>query len=32
LTPHWAGWEGPGLCPPTEALVAALAEAAQTWA
>lgn len=31
LTPHWAGWEGPGLPPPTEALVAALAEAAATW-
>jgi phage replication-related protein YjqB (UPF0714/DUF867 family) len=31
LTPHWAGWEGPGLCPPTEALVEALAEAARTW-
>jgi phage replication-related protein YjqB (UPF0714/DUF867 family) len=31
LTPHWAGWEGPGLPPPTEALVAALAEAAASW-
>lgn len=31
LTPHWAGWEGPGLCPPTEALVGALAEAARSW-
>ncbi len=31
LTPHWAGWSGPGLPPPTEALVAALAEAAATW-
>lgn len=31
LTPHWAGWEGPGLCPPTETLVSALAEAARSW-
>ncbi len=31
LTPHWAGWSGPGLPPPTEALVAALAEAAASW-
>jgi phage replication-related protein YjqB (UPF0714/DUF867 family) len=31
LTPHWAGWSGAGLPPPTEALVAALAEAAGTW-
>ena len=31
LTPHWAGWSGPGLPPPTEALVAALAQAAATW-
>ena len=31
LTPHWAGWSGPGLPPPTEALVAALAEAAAAW-
>jgi phage replication-related protein YjqB (UPF0714/DUF867 family) len=31
LTPHWAGWSGPGLPPPTEALVAALAEAASSW-
>ena len=31
LTPHWAAWSGPGLPPPTEALVAALAEAAATW-
>jgi phage replication-related protein YjqB (UPF0714/DUF867 family) len=31
LTPHWAEWAGPGLPPPTEALVAALAEAAATW-
>jgi len=31
LTPHWAGWAGPGLPPPTEALVTALAEASATW-
>lgn len=31
LTPHWAGWTGPCLPPPTEALVAALAEAAASW-
>lgn len=31
LTPHWAGWSGPALPPPAEALVAALAEAAATW-
>lgn len=31
LTPHSAGWEGPGLPPPTEALVSALADAAATW-
>jgi phage replication-related protein YjqB (UPF0714/DUF867 family) len=31
-TPHWAGWEGPGHCPPMEALVAALATAAATFA
>jgi phage replication-related protein YjqB (UPF0714/DUF867 family) len=31
LTPHWEGWDGPGLCPPTEALVAALAAAALAW-
>jgi phage replication-related protein YjqB (UPF0714/DUF867 family) len=31
LTPQWAGWSGPGLTPPTEALVAALAEAAAAW-
>jgi phage replication-related protein YjqB (UPF0714/DUF867 family) len=31
LTPHWAHWRGPALAPPTEALVAALAEAASTW-
>jgi phage replication-related protein YjqB (UPF0714/DUF867 family) len=30
-TPHWEGWEGPGHCPPMEALVAALAEAAGTF-
>jgi phage replication-related protein YjqB (UPF0714/DUF867 family) len=32
LTPHWASWTGPGLPPPTEALVAGLADAAATWA
>jgi phage replication-related protein YjqB (UPF0714/DUF867 family) len=31
LTPHWAAWDGPGLPPPTEALVSALAEAAASW-
>ena len=31
LTPHWADWSGPGHCPPTEALVAALADAASSW-
>ena len=31
LTPRWASWSGPGLPPPTEALVGALAEAARTW-
>jgi phage replication-related protein YjqB (UPF0714/DUF867 family) len=31
LTPRWAEWSGPGLPPPAEALVAALAEAASTW-
>lgn len=31
LTPHWADWQGPGLPPPTEALVAALAAAACAW-
>ena len=31
LTPRWAEWSGPALPPPTEALVAALAEAATTW-
>jgi len=30
-TPQWADWEGPGLAPPTEALVAALAAVAATW-
>lgn len=31
LTPRWAEWSGPALPPPTEALVTALAEAAQSW-
>jgi phage replication-related protein YjqB (UPF0714/DUF867 family) len=31
LTPRWAGWEGPALPPPTEAVVVALAAAARTW-
>ena len=31
LTPQWDDWRGPGLPPPTEALVAALAEAAASW-
>jgi phage replication-related protein YjqB (UPF0714/DUF867 family) len=31
-TPHWEGWDGPGHCPPMEALVAALASAAATFA
>lgn len=31
-TPHWEGWEGPGHCPPMEALVDALAAAAATFA
>lgn len=31
LTPRWAAWTGPELPPPTEAVVAALAEAARTW-
>lgn len=31
LTPRWADWAGPGLPPPTEAVIAALAEAARTW-
>ena len=31
LTPRWASWPGPGLGPPTEAVVTALAEAARTW-
>ena len=30
-TPHWDAWEGPGHCPPMEALVAALADAASTF-
>lgn len=30
-TPHWAGWEGPGHCPPMEALVDALACAVATF-
>lgn len=30
-TPQWADWAGPGLPPPTEALVAGLAEAARSW-
>jgi phage replication-related protein YjqB (UPF0714/DUF867 family) len=28
LGPKWAGWEGPGLPPPTEALISALAQLA----
>jgi phage replication-related protein YjqB (UPF0714/DUF867 family) len=31
-TPQWAGWEGPGLPPPTESLVAGLAATASSWA
>jgi len=31
LTPQWEGWSGPGLTPPTEALVEALAVAAARW-
>jgi phage replication-related protein YjqB (UPF0714/DUF867 family) len=31
LTPQWQGWSGPGLAPPAEALVAALASAASAW-
>lgn len=31
LTPHWRHWHGPGHCPPTEALVAALAGAVTAW-
>jgi phage replication-related protein YjqB (UPF0714/DUF867 family) len=31
LTPHWRAWPGPGLVPPAEALVAALAAAATSW-
>lgn len=30
-TPHWDGWEGPGHCPPLEALVRGLADAVQAW-
>jgi phage replication-related protein YjqB (UPF0714/DUF867 family) len=30
-TPHWEGWDGPGHCPPMEALVAALAAAVTAW-
>jgi phage replication-related protein YjqB (UPF0714/DUF867 family) len=30
-TPHWRDWEGPGHCPPVEALVAALADAVTAW-
>lgn len=30
-TPHWEAWEGPGHCPPMEALVDALAAAASTF-
>ena len=30
-TPHWDGWEGPGHCPPMEALVGGLAAAVQAW-
>ena len=30
-TPHWEGWDGPGHCPPLEALVAGLADAVQAW-
>lgn len=30
-TPHWEDWRGPGHCPPMEALVAALADAARAW-
>lgn len=30
-TPHWESWDGPGHCPPVEALVAALAEAVTAW-
>jgi phage replication-related protein YjqB (UPF0714/DUF867 family) len=31
LTPDWGSWAGPGLPPPTEALVAGLAAAAEAW-
>lgn len=30
-TPHWEGWDGPGHCPPLEALVVGLAHAVQSW-
>ena len=30
-TPHWDDWPGPGHCPPTEALIAALAAAVTAW-
>ncbi|HMC52818.1 MAG TPA: poly-gamma-glutamate hydrolase family protein [Acidimicrobiales bacterium] len=32
LGPLWAHWEGPGLAPPTAALVEALGQAALAWA
>jgi len=32
LGPVWASWEGPGLAPPTTALVEALARGAVDWA
>lgn len=31
-SPMWRDWEGPGLVPHTEALIAGLAQAACTWA
>lgn len=31
LTPRWSAWVGPGLPPPAEAVVTALAGAARTW-
>lgn len=30
-TPHWESWEGPGHCPPMEALISGLASAVQAW-
>jgi phage replication-related protein YjqB (UPF0714/DUF867 family) len=30
-SPIWAGWEGPGLVPHTEALIDGLASAARSW-